>query len=60
MKKPNETVEIFWSMFRWFAIIMLLTNGLWISAFYGIFGNSNSSITQEQSGANNHQEMTNG
>ena len=60
MKKPNEFVEVFMSLVKWFLLVLLANNLIWLGVLYSILGTSSTDISQEQDGTNNYQEMTNG
>ena len=60
MKQPNNVVEVFMSLIKWFLLFTLINNGIWALVHYGIFSTSSAEITQTQDGTNNYQEMTNG
>ena len=60
MKKPNEFVEVFMSLVKWFLLILLANNLIWLGVLYCILGTSSTDISQTQDGTNNYQEMNNG
>lgn len=57
MKKPNEFVEVFLSLVKWFMVVLLLNNAIWGIIFYKTV--SSSIIEAEQDGENNIQEVGN-
>ena len=59
MKKPNNTVEVFMSMLKWFTIILIFNNLAWIIATSNV--KETTQITKlTQDGYGNNQEVTNG
>ena len=59
MQKPNEYVEVFMSLIKWFLIVLIVNNFIWAAVY--IVGTSESTSTQlNQDGTNNIQEMSNG
>ena len=36
MKKPNETIEVFMSLIKWFFIVLLLNNAIWFGVVYSL------------------------
>lgn len=61
--KPNEFVEVFISLVRWFLLFVLINNAIW--AFVFICSTSSEEKTEThnemiQDGYGNKQEMTNG
>lgn len=57
MKKPNEFIEVFMSLIKWFLIILLLNNAIWGIIFYKTV--SSSVIEADQDGYNNIQDVGN-
>lgn len=57
MKKPNEFIEVFMSLIKWFLIILLLNNAIWGIIFYKTVSSSGYDV--EQDGHNNIQEVGN-
>lgn len=63
MKQPNNIVEVFLSVIKYFILFALINNLAWIIAWNVVMGglmNGTAEITQTQDGTNNYQEMTNG
>ena len=60
MKKPNDFIEVFMSLIKWFLIILLVNNLIWAGVVYVLVAGNDASITQMQDGTNNTQEMING
>jgi len=60
MKKPNDFIEVFMSLIKWFLFFILFNNLVWAYILYSIFSTPPADISQTQSGTNNIQEMTNG
>ena len=59
MKKPNEFVEVFMSLIKWFFIVLLINNMIW--AFVYVIGTSKTISSElNQDGTNNIQELNNG
>lgn len=60
MKKPNEFIEVFMSLIKWFLIILLLNNAIWATVFI-VATNEEESFTElTQDGENNTQGINNG
>ena len=62
MKTPHLPTEMFFSMFKWFLVIFIITNLIWAGLFVHYMNKSITSSTTEmwQDGANNNQSITNG
>ena len=60
MKKPNISVEVFMSVFKWFSVILLLHYLIFAIVIYSLINGGEANMTQTQSGTNNRQEMVNG
>lgn len=60
MNELQIAKEVFMSILKWVLVIILLNNLIWAVFVYGLVGSSNVSNTQEITGENNIQEMTNG
>lgn len=60
MKKPNNVVEVFMSLVKWFLLVLLANNLIWLGVLYSILSTSSTEISQAQDGTNNYQEMNNG
>lgn len=66
MQTPNEAIEVFLSLVKWFLIVLvatqIITNGIWAGVHYGYFAKSFSGTHMEvqQDGTNNNQSITNG
>lgn len=60
MKKPNEFIEVFMSLIKWFLLVLLANNLIWLGVLYCILGTASTDISQTQDGTNNYQEMNNG
>lgn len=63
MKKPNEFVEVFMSLIKWFLIVLLINNLIWATVY--VISTDNNEKTQtitemKQDGQGNYQEMNNG
>lgn len=65
-KQPNLNLEIFFALFKWFAIILLLNNLVWAFLHFGYvsksFGGIDSSInvSQDYNESNNNTVAVNG
>ena len=60
MKKPNEFIEVFMSLIKWFLIILFLNNAIWATVFI-VATNEEESFTElTQDGENNTQGINNG
>ena len=60
MKRPNEAVEVFMSLVKWFLIVLLVNNLIWAILFFGISFGSDTSMSVAQDGTDNYQEVNNG
>lgn len=60
MKQPNIAVEVFMSLVKWFFIVLLINNVIWLGVLYTIVENSSSETTLNQDGENNMQGVNNG
>ena len=60
MKKPNEFVEVFLSLVKWFMIVLLLNNAIWGIIFYKTVSSSVEQTGLAQDGENNIQGINNG
>lgn len=62
MKKPNEFVEVFLSLVKWFLIVLLINNAIWLGVVYCLVSGTNDeeSAVLTQSGENNVQGINNG
>lgn len=60
MKKPNEFVEVFLSLVKWFMIVLLLNNAIWGIIFYKTVSSSVEQTELAQDGENNIQGINNG
>ena len=58
MNKPNEFIEVFMSLIKWFLVVLLINNAIWAGVF--IISTSSEETTMVQDGQNNSQEMNNG
>lgn len=57
MKKPNEFIEVFMSLVKWFLLFVLVNNLIWGFIFYKTV--SSTSYDVEQDGHDNIQEVGN-
>lgn len=60
MKKPNEFVEVFMSLVKWFLAFVIVNNLIWGLVMYSLVAGTSADISQTQDGTNNYQEMSNG
>lgn len=60
MKQPNIAIEVFMSLVKWFLIVLLVNNIIWLGVLYTIVENSSSETTLNQDGENNMQGVNNG
>ena len=60
MKKPNEFLEVFMSLVKWFLAFVIVNNLIWGLVMYSLVADTSTEINQTQDGTNNYQEMTNG
>ena len=60
MKQPNIAIEVFMSIVKWFLIVLLVNNIIWLGVLYTIVENSSSETTLNQDGENNMQGVNNG
>jgi hypothetical protein len=60
MRKPNEFVEVFLSLVKWFLIVLLLNNAIWGIIFYRTVASSFEQTELVQDGENNLQGINNG
>ena len=60
MKQPNVAIEVFMSLVKWFFIVLLVNNIIWLGVLYTIVQNSSSETTLNQDGENNLQGVNNG
>ena len=58
MKKPNEFIEVFMSLIKWFLIVLLINNLIWAGVF--VIATSSEEVIITQDGQDNLQEMNNG
>lgn len=61
-KQPNLNLEIFFTSFKWFAIILLLNNLVWAFLHFGYVSKSfgGTAIEVQQDGQHNNQSVKNG
>ena len=57
MKKPNNVVEVFLSLVKWFLLVLLLNNAIW--AFVYVVSKTSDETTIEQGGQNNNLQGVN-
>lgn len=64
MKEPHLPTEMFFSMFKWFLVIFVITNLIWAGLFIHYVNKTVSENTDSvevmQDGYNNNQSVTNG
>ena len=60
MKKPNETIEVFMSLIKWFFIVLLLNNAIWFGVVYSLVNDTTEETTLNQDGENNTQGINYG
>lgn len=60
MKKPNEFVEVFMSLVKWFLLVMLLNNAIWLGVVYTLVSGTSEETTLNQDGENNTQGINYG
>ena len=58
MNKPNEFIEVFMSLIKWFLIIFLINNLIWAGVF--VVATSSEETTLVQDGSENIQGINNG
>lgn len=60
MNKPNNVVEVFMSLVKWFLLVMLVNNIIWLGVVYSLINGSSEETTMAQDGENNVQGINNG
>lgn len=60
MKKPNEFVEVFMSLIKWFLLFVLVNNAIWFGVVYTLISGTSEETTMSQDGENNTQGINNG
>lgn len=58
MKKPNEFIEVFMSLIKWFLVVLLINNLIWAGVF--VIATSSEEVIMTQDGQENLQEINNG
>lgn len=62
--KFDNTYEVFKSLVKYFLIFVVINNLLWVSVFgfyiYKSYTSEIATVTMDQDGNNNHQELING
>ena len=60
MQKPNEFVEVFLSIVKWFMIVLLINNAIWATVFIIATSEDETTTKMAQDGTDNIQGINNG